>query len=209
MSKAVTGRPLRSRVPILAGDDPHAGLAAAERDHAPVPLPNPLGHRDRGRVGRLDEADQLVDLEMFESPVQRRAGGLGRVALTPPVAPQQPADLDARPALRLPDTDPTDERAARPLLHRPHPEPAQDPVPDPQPDRPPARLAQRGAVVGHVLGDQRVLGQGKQAIDVVCAEAAQQQTLRLERRERAMSVMAGTDDRRFGRDRRCCIRSVS
>ena len=54
--------------PLRSGDDPLPGLAAAERHHAPVPLADALGHRNRRGVGRVDQADQLVAAARVANP---------------------------------------------------------------------------------------------------------------------------------------------
>ncbi len=184
--------------PLRSGDDPLPGLAAAERHHAPVSLADALGHGNRRGVGRVDQADQLVQREGGEPPVHRCAGGFAGVTVTPPIATEQPADLGAGPSFRLPQADATDERAGGALLHRPHPEAAQRPVADPQRHRSPARFAQRRAGVADKRGDDRVRGHRLERVDIRLAEASQEQALRLDHGDlHSRAAHAVTDDRRF------------
>src|SRR5205823_1128576 len=88
-------------------------LLTEELGAALQPLADTLGHADRGRVGRADEAYHALAPQVGERMAQDAAGRLGRVALAPRLAPQHPDQLEARPALRLEQAGPPHERAGR------------------------------------------------------------------------------------------------
>ena len=133
--------------PVDADRAPAQGVLA-ERAH-----PEPLGDAHRRQVLGRDDRDQLVRAERAPGPLHRRAGRLGRIAAPPGVAGQEPADLEPRPALGVPEPDAPDERAVVSVLDRPQPVAAQAPVAREQGQLPPGpRRVEDAADVAHDLG---------------------------------------------------------
>ena len=131
-----------------------------------------------------DHADDAVRADDVEGVVEGRAGRLRREAMAPARAVEEPADLQARPALRVPEPGSPDHVARRLLGERPLSIAAELPVADEQRHRPPdGRAAERPPVaeVAHHLcvGVHRC-----EAIEVRLRERAEHEALRLDGRDR-------------------------
>src|SRR5690348_2658786 len=80
----------------------------------------PLGEANGGDVVGSDAMDDVGPAELVEGEVDRRDGGLARVAATGELAQNAPADLGPGPAFRLPWARATNPAPARALDQREH-----------------------------------------------------------------------------------------
>src|SRR5262249_10382537 len=106
--------------------DHHGDRADLERTL--VALPQPLGDADRGRVLGVNDAEDMLGTEALEGEAECGCPRLGREAVAPPVAREEPADLEARPALRVPEPHAPDQAPRRAFDHGPLPVAAELPV---------------------------------------------------------------------------------
>jgi len=84
-------------------------------------------HHLRADVAGCDRMNHFVPAEDVEYPVHRGGRPLGRIATTPALANDGPADLRTRPALGMPWAEPPDPAAGGTLDHGEHREPLQVP----------------------------------------------------------------------------------
>ena len=143
---------------------------------------DPLGHPDRGRVGRIDQADQARQPEPSERVGRDRPRRLGRKPLAPVRPRKQVGDLDLGSPLDRPrqQAAAADERAVALVDRRPQPELGVIGVPVEEPfELLPGFLAGQRAL-GEVAPDLGVAVQGEQRVEVVRLEAAQDQPVGLE-----------------------------
>jgi hypothetical protein len=101
--------------------------AAQELDLAVERGAEALCERDRARVVRTDQADQLANSEVGPAMRDRGLRRFERKAVAPRVARQQPAQLARRPAVRVQESDAPDQAAAGALFDGPHAVAVQDP----------------------------------------------------------------------------------
>src|SRR4051794_29560335 len=71
--------------------------------------PEPPRHALRPDVLAVDAVDDMIQLEGGESPIDRRARRLDRVAFVPGLLGNAPADFEMRPPRREPGPDPSDK----------------------------------------------------------------------------------------------------
>src|SRR5262245_20557709 len=140
---------------VLSRDAVHESLGAEERRAAFERLAETLRDADRRGVPRPDQADHARLVELGDRVLERAPRAFGRIALAPRAARERPDALQARPAIGIEEPDAADERAARALLHRPHPVPAQLPVTEEHRHLPPRfqtreRLPSRAEVAHHL-----------------------------------------------------------
>src|SRR6202043_1483676 len=77
----------------------------------------------------VDTVNDLLDLEIRESPIDRRPRGFGGIALAAKIAGDAPAYFKTRPARRTPRSHPPGEFAAALFLNYKHADAVQQPMP--------------------------------------------------------------------------------
>src|SRR5439155_11888781 len=126
------------RLPLLSGALSAPGIAVDGVDQrlhpedlraSVQPLAEALGQADGSGVGRADQADHALAPHRREGVPDNDTRGLQRIAVAPRLAPQEPADLEARPAFRLEVAGAAEERAGGPLLERELPVALEVPLP--------------------------------------------------------------------------------
>lgn len=115
----------------------------------------PFGDPDRRGVRRVDQADDVIAVHFLEREREAAPRRLGRVAFSPPCAPQRPRQLESGPAVRLMKPDPPHQPARLLFEHAPHSEAPEMPVTD-EPGQMPPRLGTVELRTQRVVRDLRI-----------------------------------------------------
>src|SRR5439155_3000631 len=176
--------PLAAAAPRLVVDGVDQRFQAKDLGAAFQALAEALGDPDRARVGRTDEADHALAPHGIEGVAQQQPRGLRRVALAPRLAPQQPAQLEAGPALGLEVAGPSQQRASGALLQRELPVPLEAPLAEHHRHLAPRRHPVDRLALADVAHDLLVGPHGDIGVEIVLAEHPQDHVLGLERDHR-------------------------
>ena len=139
----------------------------------------------------MDQRDELRRAELVERVVAPRPPGLGGVAAAPDPRREQPADLQAGPALRLPEPRAADERTGLPLHERLLAEAAQLRMAEEDRDLAPGPVTVDGVALAQVAADLGLGHDRRVGVEVVLHEGAHDQAIRLQRRHAGMLPRPG------------------
>src|SRR5215213_4010092 len=142
-------------------------------------LAEPLGHFHGWRVLRMNQADDVVLIELLECIRERAPPPFGRVAFTPRVSRQRPSDLEAGPSFGIQKTDAADHAPRRFFFDGPMSVSANLPMPDEKRHAAP-RLRAAEHLSAQELHHRRVRGQLRIVVEVAFAPHPQLQAIGLE-----------------------------
>src|SRR5579863_842967 len=112
---------------------------------------NPQRDADRSGIVRMNQADDVLQVQYGESVFQRRFCAFGGKAVAPSLTDERPRHLQSGPSLRIEQPDSPDELARRFLLDRPQSITAQLPMAEVRGHREPGLRASLGLAVAEIF----------------------------------------------------------
>src|ERR1700731_1531122 len=144
-------------------DLPLQSLAESQRD------------ANRCRVIRMNQADNMVELEDRKCVVERGFGAFSGEAVAPSLTRERPGDFQPRPALGIEQANSPDKLATRLLLDRPQSIAAQLPMAEVRRHHQPRLRASLWLAVAEILHHFRVGAETGKRVEVAWPELPQQQ----------------------------------